>query len=506
MTSSRQTHYFTFYQFERQNIAYRSSQQNQFQSSYQYRFQQFQQNQDERVQSYENQQFKSQFASFDQQQNASNSRFQFFRFNFNSVEISFDNYISFKQETYFNQQVTSNRKFKRTYFTNETNENLFSYEKEDYQNDYNENNQNASNQKNQKDAYHDQDDEIIEESKMNYDFDDTEEYFANISIIQIKMHICRRCQSKFYFNNKFHRHLRKCQIVSFTFFSSSTQNTQSFQDEIILFRAKFERQQDLNFRFYKYVTMKTNIEKSLTNMCVNIDCEISFIDKIFLSHEIFDYVTQFEQTFQSLKIKEIDDVSMKTAIYISFKFRVFDTDVNDKSTIDIFTKRVYVVKNLKTKILLSNDILEFEKMNVNMNKRILIMSSCKNLKIQFSIVSANSTIKKIVRANEIIKISIKFLIIIFFKFREKSTLFVDRDFMFHFVRIVKLNNEDDVLSHIIDAHIEVVQVQNTNFEDVYISKNSRFEIVQKYEKEDCYLVNFEYAHLIAKALKSTLRN
>ena len=150
VTSSRQTQYSTFYQFERQNIVYRSSQQNQFQSNYQYRFQQFQQNQDERAQSYENQQFKSQFASFDQQQNASNSRFQFFRFIFNFVEISFDNYISFKQETYFNQQITSNRKFKKTYFTNETNENLFSCEKENYQNDYNENNQNASNQKKSK--------------------------------------------------------------------------------------------------------------------------------------------------------------------------------------------------------------------------------------------------------------------------------------------------------------------------------------------------------------------
>ena len=116
-------------------------------------------------------------------------------------------------------------------------------------------------------------------------------------------------------------------------------------------------------------------------MCVNIDCEVSFINKIFLSHEVFDYVTQFRQTFQSLKIKEIDDVSMKTTIYIFFKFRIFDTNVNDKSTIDIFTRRVYVVKNLKTKILLNNNILEFEKMNINMSKRILIMNNCKNFKI-----------------------------------------------------------------------------------------------------------------------------
>ena len=506
VTSSRQTQYSTFYQFERQNTAYRPSQQNQFQSSYQYRSQQSQQNQDERAQSYGNQQFRSQFASFDQQQNASDSRFQFFRFNFNLAEVSFDNYISSKQETYFNQQVAPNREFKRTYFTNETNENLFSCEREDYQNDYNENSQNASNQKNQEDAYHDQDDEIVEESKVSYDFDDTEEYFANTSIIQVKVHTCRRCQSEFYFSNKFHRHLRKCQIVSLTFLSSSTQNTQSFQDEIILFSAKLERQQDLSFRFYRYVTMKANIEKSLTNMCVDTDCEVSLIDKIFLSHEVSDYVTQLRQALQSLKVREIDDVSMKTAIYISLKFRISGTDVNGKSTIDIFTRRVYVVKSLKTKILLSNDILEPEKMSIDVNKRILTMNSCKNLKIQLSIVSADSTIKRVVRASEVIKISVKSLITILFKLRGKSALSVDRDFMFHFARIVRLDNGDDVLSHIIDAHIEVVQVQNTNSEDVYIPKNSRLEIVQEYEKEDCYLVSSEYAHLAANAFKSAPRN
>ena len=70
---------------------------------------------------------------------------------------------------------------------------MFSCERENYQNDYNENNQNASNQKNQKDAYHDQDDGIVEEFKVNYDFDDTKKYFANISIIQVKVHTCRRC-------------------------------------------------------------------------------------------------------------------------------------------------------------------------------------------------------------------------------------------------------------------------------------------------------------------------
>ena len=44
----------------------------------------------------------------------------------------------------------------------------------------------------------------------------------------------------------------------------------------------------------------------------------------------------------------------------------------------------------------------------------------------------------------------------------------------------------------------MVQVHNTNSEDVYIPKNTKLGLVQKYEEGGCYLANSEYAHLAAK--------
>ena len=133
-----------------------------------------------------------------------------------------------------------------------------------------------------KDAYHDHENDEIEKFKMNYEYNEKVKYFANTSIIQIEIHICRKCQSKFYFNNKFHRHLRQCQIMTIFSFLTSTQKIQFFQNIIIQFNVKFENSFVFEFRFFRYVMMKINIENIFTNMCVNIEYEILLINKNFL--------------------------------------------------------------------------------------------------------------------------------------------------------------------------------------------------------------------------------
>ena len=241
-------------------------------------------------------------------------------------------------------------------------------------------------------------------------------------------------------------------------------------------------------------------------MCTNTNCETSLIDKTFLSQEISDYMKRVHKSFEIFKIRKIDDASMFTFDYILFKFRVSNVQANDKSKIDIFTRRVYIMKNLKIKIFINCDILNFERMMINIDKTNVIIDSCKNFKIQFNVTNTSSSIKRMTKVSEVIKISNKSLITISFKFRDKDNLSTRRDFMFHFARIARLENEEDVLFHIIDVFIEMIQIQNTNFEDVFISKNSRLKIVQKYEKEDCYLTDQKYVNLIANVHKSISRN
>ena len=241
-------------------------------------------------------------------------------------------------------------------------------------------------------------------------------------------------------------------------------------------------------------------------MCVNIDCEISLINRNFLTQKIVDYATHVRQCAKSLKIRNIDDVVVVITIYISLIFRIFDVTTDDKNAIAIFIRKIYIMKELKTKILLSNDILDSEQISINVEKQILTIDNCKNIKIQLNVTNTNSSIKRVARVNEVIKISVKSATIISFKLRDKNNLSTERDFMFTSSRIERLNHDENVLFHIIDAHTEMIQIHNINSKDVYILKNTRLELVQKYEKKNCYLVNAEYAHLAANAHKFASRN
>ena len=60
------------------------------------------------------------------------------------------------------------------------------------------------------DEYHDEKYVDAQKSNENYVTNDTQKYFVNTFAKQTKIYTCRRCQTEFYSNNKFHRHLRSC--------------------------------------------------------------------------------------------------------------------------------------------------------------------------------------------------------------------------------------------------------------------------------------------------------
>ena len=85
-------------------------------------------------------------------------------------------------------------------------------------------------------------------------------------------------------------------------------------------------------------------------------------------------------------------------------------------------------------------------------------------------------VKRVVHFNKIIKMSIKFNIVIFFKLRDNN-LSIDRDFIFVLKRIDRLKSENDVLLYIVDAYIAIVHVINVNSKNIYLLKNSKLNII-----------------------------
>ena len=205
-----------------------------------------------------------------------------------------------------------------------------------------------------------------------------------------------------------------------------------------------------------------------------------------------------------MKIRDINDVLIKTKKHIFFNFRVSNT-VKNKSTIICFIRHVYIVESFKIKILFDNNILSFDQIVFNVDKKIVIIDNCQDFIIKFNVINMNSSIKRVVRVSVVTKISIKFNVIISFKMRDKNNaLSIERDFMFVFKRIDRLKKNDDVLSHIINVVIEIVLINNVSIENVFISKNCHIDTIQKYEEKNCFLVKHKKVFFVCEFRQSQI--
>ena len=125
----------------------------------------------------------------------------------------------------------------------------------------------------------------------------------------------------------------------------------------------------------------------------------------------------------------------------------------------------------------------------------MIIDNCQNFIIKLNVINRDVFVKRQIKVNDVIKISIRSYIIILFKLRDKFRLSNNKDFMFISQRIDRLDFENNVLSHIVDVYTTIEQICNINVNDIFLFKNCRINIIQKYKKKNCYLVNIEHAHL-----------
>ena len=217
-------------------------------------------------------------------------------------------------------------------------------------------------------------------------------------------------------------------------------------------------------------------------MCCDIECDYSLIDRSFLIAKISNYRQHVKQIIV-MKIRDIDDVLIKTKKHILLNFRIFDK-MKNKLAIACFTRRVYIIESFKTKILLSKNILNSKQIVFNVDKKIVTINNYQDFVVKVNVINADSSIKCVVRVNFVIKISIKFNITVSFKLCDKNNfLSIERNLMFISKRIDWLNKNNNILSHIIDAITEIILINNVNTENVFLFKNCHIDTIQKYEKK-----------------------
>ena len=179
----------------------------------------------------------------------------------------------------------------------------------------------------------------------------------------------------------------------------------------------------------------------------------------------------------AIKIRNIDDFTFINKKNFIFIFRMLNTSTNEKSIIVNFIRHAYVVNNLKIKLFINNNILNLKKMFVDLKNQKIIIENYKHITMLLKIINKNSSIKRVIKINNITKILINFVTIIFFKLRDKFNLLNKRDFIFVSQRVEQLNIKNNIMSHIVDVYIVIVQTRNVNSKNVFLFKNIKLKIV-----------------------------
>jgi hypothetical protein len=260
--------------------------------------------------------------------------------------------------------------------------------------------------------------------KYNY-FLNEKDYHINIDIIQRKLIFqCRKCRTKFVSNNKLHKHVRECRkksksiIVEFFHFDEDIQET----NRIIVFKTKSDFIKDLVFRSWHFATFATRIFKkdSLNELCADSECIMSLIDKSYLKQIVFN--VKIHNIDESITVRDIEIAIHNCFEYVKLKLYISDTlKFSNVKEIVKLTRYAHIVNNLRVKFLMKMNILEFEKVILNISRRKMILSLCENLNVNIRITSKlNSKMNQIIFAERFVIISIKTIVTIFIKWRVKS--------------------------------------------------------------------------------------
>ena len=133
-------------------------------------------------------------------------------------------------------------------------------------------------------------------------------------------------------------------------------------------------------------------------------------------------------------------------------------------------------------------------MIINSNK--VIIEYCQNMSVDLSATnSTDSKIKRIMTSIREITLFSHTNQFVSATIREKFKKLFNRDYVFHSANDNRLNLDDDILFHIVNANFFCVNIKNATNNSIVIFRRNRLRVLQKYENDDCYLISSKNAHL-----------
>lgn len=325
---------------------------------------------------------------------------------------------------------------------------------------------------------------------------------ANAHFIEFKMiYTCKNCKADFYFNNKLHWHIRNCTITINAQIDQikSTSTITSNRLQLINFNNKNENDHEFVFRFYRYVTIKTFIDKKTITkiMCINNDTFMSLINRKFFTNKSSQIFIRRMITLNN--VRKIEIKLHDRFFYVLLNFYISEKMIDERNVLTHFNKEMHSIDNLKINVFINMNIMKSKRIKLNFEIFFLIISICENFKVSIQIKKRSEIMNQFVRVVFKMIISSYTLMFMSVKIRDKS-LSRNKDYIFQ-LKAMNLRIENKFFVHITNANFVAIQIRNVFFKFFILFKNFKIDYLIDYAKKEFYMTNSKQRYLIIVSKK-----
>lgn len=322
-----------------------------------------------------------------------------------------------------------------------------------------------------------------------------------VNVVKRPIIDCQQCDRKFYFNNKLYRHIKKCKLLPKSEVKAHLTIPLTFVIESTCKRNNF---QGFAFKSHQYVTMKKKLTlKDLDHKhCMNSEIFMSLVDRIFLIKHLSK--APIYQVTSSIKIKGIGARMHDSSNHVIIDLLLFETIKNDIA-IACLTAKFHLINNLKANVLVKINVMSSKDIILDCDKKSMSISTCNNIKVPMSVRKKGASINRSMRAVIQTIISAEVAMTILIKLR-RLELSKNRDYTFYSKETRLLGPKGGFFTHVTDANLMAIQVQNISRRPYVMPKNFKIGHLRDYDKKEYFLATLKDCYLTIALRQSKSRN
>ena len=361
-----------------------------------------------------------------------------------------------------------------------------------------------SNSSYQQKAYHENEDEELKNDQDQKNFssnfanlneEDNEVYYEEqnikneknifVEFVEIQSS-CKRCEKTFSSRNLLHDHIQMIICVKSNRISKVDliNNTiKSAEIKIVTFKTSINNQNvELKFRSWNFLQAFVKLLPiiKVILICLNTKCDAIFADKTWILSILSN--VQIKTMTTALRVKEIDSFTHKFTefICISIYFSKVMKNFNDTAALAFIIREIYLIDDLKVKMLIKNDFLSFENFIIDVEDKSITIESCK-IEISLKIQSKDRYLRRTIHAQQAMMLHSKQKQFLSIRIKISN----ERDFYFE----PDSNVNFTMYSHILDVNIKKILAKNETTQIIKISRRCRLRQIAETNCDNCFQIS-----------------